>query len=322
MNLHDDNKAFYNAILAANQSLNILPGFIEKDYWITLVLKRLSESKYVDSVVFKGGTSLSKAYKLINRFSEDVDIAVVNASKMTGNQLKTLIRTVEKEIAQDLTEIETEGVTSKGSRFRKAVYEYQETDIPKAGKTISNSIIVEINSFANPFPYSKENIQSLIGEYLNKKNQEDLIKKYGLEEFKINVLDRKRTLVEKLASLIRFSFSEDPAAGLSEKIRHFYDLYYLMGDPECNEYINSDTFMSELKEIILHDRNTFEEPDGWNTKEIKESALIYNFDNLWLNLKGAYKKELSMLSFIEIPDEKDIAEKFKMLVSIMSKLAE
>lgn len=88
-----------------------------------MVLKRLSESKYVDSVVFKGGTSLSKAYKLINRFSEDVDLAVIDMSRMTGNQLKTLIRTVEKEIAIDLEETFVEGVTSKGSRFRKAVYE-------------------------------------------------------------------------------------------------------------------------------------------------------------------------------------------------------
>ena len=320
MNLHNDIKAFHNAVLAAGQSLNILPTFIVKDYWITLVLKRLSESKYVDSVVFKGGTSLSKAYKLINRFSEDVDIAVVNASEMTGNQLKALIRSVEKEIAQDLEETKVEGVTSKGSRFRKSVYEYKETDMSKTGKAISNSIIVEINSFANPFPYSKENIQSLIGEYLNKENQADLINKYGLEEFKVNVLDRKRTLVEKLVSLIRFSFSEDPATGLSEKIRHFYDLYYLEDDSECNSYINSDMFVSDLKEIISHDRITFDEPKGWTKKKISDSPLISNFDNLWNKLKGVYTKELSMLAFTEIPEEKDVAEKFKKLVLILSKL--
>lgn len=44
MNLHKDNQAFTNAIQAASDSLNILPAFIEKDYWITLALKRLSES--------------------------------------------------------------------------------------------------------------------------------------------------------------------------------------------------------------------------------------------------------------------------------------
>lgn len=77
MNLHKDTKAFQNAIQITGQGLNIAPEFIEKDYWISLILKRLSESKYINSVVFKGGTSLSKGHKLINRFSEDVDVAVI-----------------------------------------------------------------------------------------------------------------------------------------------------------------------------------------------------------------------------------------------------
>ena len=76
MTLHNDYDIFYRAIKETSDSTGIADYFIEKDYWITLVLKRLSESKYVNSVVFKGGTSLSKGFKLINRFSEDVDIAV------------------------------------------------------------------------------------------------------------------------------------------------------------------------------------------------------------------------------------------------------
>jgi len=69
MNLHLDVTSFSAAIQSSSNRLKILPVFIEKDYWITLVLKRLSESKYQDQVVFKGGTSLSKGYNLIERFS-------------------------------------------------------------------------------------------------------------------------------------------------------------------------------------------------------------------------------------------------------------
>ncbi len=76
MILHKDITAFKAAISTASENLKILPVFIEKDFWITLVLKRLADSKYKDKVVFKGGgTSLSKGYKLIQRFSDDVDIA-------------------------------------------------------------------------------------------------------------------------------------------------------------------------------------------------------------------------------------------------------
>ncbi|MEX1383408.1 nucleotidyl transferase AbiEii/AbiGii toxin family protein, partial [Lutibacter sp.] len=142
MNLHTNKEAFNNAILVTSDNTNIAPDFIEKDYWISLVLKRLSESKYVDSVVFKGGTSLSKGHKLINRFSEDVDVAVILTPGTSGNKIKTLIRTVEKEIATDLTEKEVNGVTSKGSRFRKAVYEFPVTLTQKQKSAVPESIII------------------------------------------------------------------------------------------------------------------------------------------------------------------------------------
>jgi len=48
---------------------------IEKDWWVTLVLRALFQSAFAKHIVFKGGTSLSKCWKLINRFSEDIDIA-------------------------------------------------------------------------------------------------------------------------------------------------------------------------------------------------------------------------------------------------------
>jgi len=67
-----------NGILheSASQYLKINPGLVEKDYWINLVLERLSSSRFRDKVVFKGGTSLSKGYYLIDRFSEVVDLAI------------------------------------------------------------------------------------------------------------------------------------------------------------------------------------------------------------------------------------------------------
>lgn len=78
MNLHHDIKLFSDTLRATSQHLDIKLGFVEKDYWITLVLSRLATSKYVSESVFKGGTSLSKGFNLIERFSEDVDIAIIS----------------------------------------------------------------------------------------------------------------------------------------------------------------------------------------------------------------------------------------------------
>lgn len=318
MTLHTEKELFEAAIKETSDSVGIKDYFVEKDYWISLVLKRLSESKHVDSVVFKGGTSLSKGHKLINRFSEDVDVAVIITPGTSGNKIKTLIRTVEKEIASDLAEIEVEGVTSKGSRFRKAVYEFPVTLKQKQKAAIPESIIVEINSFTNPFPYHKVGIQSMIGEYLQSQNQDEMVEKYDLTTFDINVLDKEQTLIEKLVSLIRFSFDDKPIESISGKIRHFYDLYYLLQDEACMRYVNSEEFKTQFCNVIEHDKQQFDEPKGWNKKNIQGSPLIRDFDSIWEKLKTTYTNELSMLAYIEIPNEKDVAHSFKDLVVILA----
>ena len=162
MNLHNSKNDFKKLIKETADFFGIRELFVEKDYWITLVLYRLAESKYNDLVVFKGGTSLSKGYKLINRFSDDVDIAVIDSSQYTGNQLKTLIRNVEKTISKDLSEIEIPGVTSKGSQFRKSVFNYPETNSKKLTPEVSNTLLIEINSFANPYPNISMEIKPMI----------------------------------------------------------------------------------------------------------------------------------------------------------------
>ena len=101
LKLHADIKTFRDAITAASQSLGIREVFIEKDYWVTFVLWHLSKSKYKNRVVFKGGTSLSKAYDLIRRFSEDVDLALLIDGE-SSNQIKNLMKKVEKELTGEI----------------------------------------------------------------------------------------------------------------------------------------------------------------------------------------------------------------------------
>jgi predicted nucleotidyltransferase component of viral defense system len=310
MNLHHDLKLFSNTLRAASQHLDINLEFVEKDYWITLVLNRLANSKYVDDSVFKGGTSLSKGYSLIDRFSEDVDIAIINNSEKTGNEMKTIIRTIEKEITFDLKELKIDGVTSKGSRFRKSVFEYVTTEKGNA----NNKLIVETNSFANPFPFQKLTIQSMVFDFLMQTNNESYIEQYNLQSFQLNVLSKEQTLLEKMVSLIRFSFEINLTESISEKIRHFYDLYYLMKDPECKAFVATDAFKRKFDAILQHDREMFEMPKGWSTKAVSESPLVIEFAKLWQLLKVKYQTELSALAYRPIPDEKDIAMCFEELI--------
>jgi predicted nucleotidyltransferase component of viral defense system len=311
MKLHHDTKLFSDTLRATAQYLSMKVEFVEKDYWITLVLSRLATSKYVDKSVFKGGTSLSKGYNLIDRFSEDVDLAIINDENAQGNPVKTIIRNIEKEITSELTEVPFEGITSKGSRFRKSVFEYPTTEKNNS----NNKLIVEINSFANPFPYQRLSIQSMVHDFLIETKNETYIDTYDLRHFEINVLSKQQTLLEKMVSLIRFSFKEDAVEGISQKIRHFYDLYYLMGDEDCKKYVASASFKSDFDTILQHDRELFEEPNGWQSKSILESPLVSDFPTLWDSLKGKYLTELAAFAFRPIPDEAEIAKCFAYLIS-------
>jgi len=306
MNLHNNNKLFYDTLRAASQHLNIKLEFVEKDYWITLVLNRLASSKYVSSAVFKGGTSLSKGYDLIDRFSEDVDLAIINNNSKSGNEIKNIIRSLEKEITADFSEKIMQGVTSKGSRFRKSVFEYSSSDKNNA----NNKLIVEINSFANPYPYQKIILKSLIYDFLFQTENFSYIDNSNLHPFEINILNKEQTLLEKLVSLIRFSFSENPIEGISGKIRHFYDLYFLSTNPECAEFISTDDFKKQFNAILQHDREMFDEPVNWLNKSIIESPLICEFEQTWNQIKGKYKTELTALAYRAIPDENEVAVKF------------
>lgn len=68
MRLHENPDDFKNLIRAASQNLKIREVYVEKDYWLTFLLYRLTQLVPQRDVVFKGGTSLSKGYKLIRRF--------------------------------------------------------------------------------------------------------------------------------------------------------------------------------------------------------------------------------------------------------------
>ena len=75
MYLHQDKENFEQIILKINSETGIESGIIEKDYYVSLILQNLFDM--VPNLIFKGGTSLSKCYKIIDRFSEDIDLTII-----------------------------------------------------------------------------------------------------------------------------------------------------------------------------------------------------------------------------------------------------
>lgn len=306
-----DPSLFKDLVQATAEDLKIPPLLIEKDYHITEILRSLSASPYREQIVFKGGTSLSKAFQLIDRFSEDIDLAVIE-NNMSGNQVKMLLSRLMKEITTGLAGDESCVHPSKGSKFRREAFSYISLgshSLPS--NPVSARIIVEISAFANPFPYEKRFVEPFLTTFLKKHGMDDLVVKYGIKPFELNVLSLKQTLCEKIVSLLRFSMSKDPVESLSSKVRHFYDLNALLREETVEAYLFSDGFIKDIEGLIIHDQQVFDEPSGWNDlRYIEQSPIVSDFNKLWNALAPTYEKNLLAVAYKKIPSSEAIRMDF------------
>lgn len=316
-NLHEDKRLFNDVLIAAAQPKNeggmgINLVMLEKDYWLTRALQLLAESRFVEQAVFKGGTSLSKACGVGYRFSEDIDIAITSDPGRSDNQTKNLIGSIDKVMSMGLEEVEMPD-TRKFSKYRKVFYRYPQIENRQGAGALKHGVILlEVVSFANPYPYQKRKISCFLREYLLQKGRKDLAEHYGLTEFEVNVLDLERTATEKLVSLIRHSLGNDYLGELRSKIRHFYDLHYLLQNEACKAYLESDAFIDDFNQLFAEDQTRFDEPEGWQSRTVADSPLLRDFDAVWAYLSPLYESEIVGLVFQPtIPDAAAVAASFK-----------
>lgn len=315
MNLHEYKNEFESAINMTAQTLHIQRHFVEKDYWICRSLQLMMRQDSEHRAVFKGGTSLTKAYGIGARFSEDIDIAILDANTITGNQLKNLIRRTAHAMTEGLTEVVKDGVTSKGSHYHKAFYSYPVLSaVPTSTAVRAGELLLEINSFGNPYPWQMCTIRSFIAEYLYQSNNEAFVKQFDMEDFEVPVLDKCRTMTEKLVSLMRCSLADDFIPQLQAKIRHFYDLHYLLGDSVCHDYLQSAVFREDFIALLEHDRSCFDKPTGWRQRALAESPLVCNRHDTWQALQSTYLRELPDLAYRDIPSAEVIETSLKTIL--------
>jgi hypothetical protein len=294
MILHKNEELFKELILATAQELGLPSLYIEKDYWVTYILKSLSKSEYNNRVIFKGGTALSKADKIIERFSEDIDLAIITQG-LGSNQIKKLIKKVESAILDDnFLEDKKHKLSSKGSEFRKTVHHYPKLEDGDFGHAIE-SIILEINSFAKPYPFGLREISCYIADFVLPRVP-NMLKEYQLESFKINVLDIRRTFCEKLSAVARASYESDKDfLTLKEKIRHLYDIYFLMQKREIIEFLNSDEFIKLMKIVRSDDIAQFE--SKWASNPLYSTTLFLDTDMVLDRLQRYYKTVFASLVY-------------------------
>ncbi|WP_041536989.1 nucleotidyl transferase AbiEii/AbiGii toxin family protein [Pseudopedobacter saltans] len=220
-----------------------LPAFvIEKDWWVCILLKAIFQSKYAKSVIFKGGTSLSKAYHLIHRFSEDIDLVIdrhlLGFDELTSiTQIKKLRKASGSFIINEFREELIHQLDQLG--IDKAFYEikyndhvddtsdpntlgvYYQSVVPVSNAYVEQRVLLELGARSLTEPAETKSIISFIDE-----NYKGL--SFAEPAFEVQVVVPTRTFIEKVL-LLHEEFSKPTDKIRTDRLtRHFYDLEKLM----------------------------------------------------------------------------------------------
>jgi len=220
MYLHKDKELFKDVLTLVSAKTGYSLDIIEKDYYVTMILRILSKSHY--NFVFKGGTSLSKAYKVISRFSEDIDITFEeHIGEGRRKKLKyDILKPIEKEL--DLF-IENFNNIESDKDYNHYDYYYDSVCSNLLDK-LPSFVKLETALMSYAFPVEMKQIGNLIYDAIGD-SEKELIDKYELFPFEMRVQSLERTFVDKIFALCDYYLLNKA----KRNSRHLYDLYMMSG---------------------------------------------------------------------------------------------
>lgn len=216
MTLHENKNLFRQAIQFTADQMKIAVIYVEKDYWVTYALYTIFKHEIGKDTVFKGGTALSKCFNIIDRFSEDIDLVMLRREGDSNNKLTTKIRAISDIVSAVLPEVEIKELTQKMGMNRKTAHIYNK-EFQGNYNQVRDVIVVEATWLGYFEPYTTKSVCSFVGSMMSNNKQADIAEKYGLLPFDVLVLEPIRTLCEKIMSLVKFSYTENPVEDLRKK---------------------------------------------------------------------------------------------------------
>lgn len=221
MNLHDDREVFEELIAGTANELAIPTNIIEKDYYVTIALKALSEK--IDDMVFKGGTSLTKCYQLLDRFSEDIDISYTAESGIPREARKKHLKRAVVDTMEELN-LQIINIDETRSRRQYNCYRAEYTSIYGLITILKPELVVETYVALLPFPTTKRLVDNYIYRFLRKIDRLYIAESYNLMPFEITTQTIERTLVDKV-----FAICDYYMQGKTERhSRHLYDIHKIV----------------------------------------------------------------------------------------------
>ena len=300
----------------ASAELGIQLAIIEKDFWVVWTLERLFSLPDLKShLTFKGGTSLSKVFGVIERFSEDIDVSIEkeflgfdeskDPLKLTSkNKQKTLLedlsttcsKYIQEKLLSDLFESIEENLKTKNgwnleidsSDSQTILFSYP-TSQPRDGY-IRPVVKIEMGARAEHWPVSEHKIQSYAKTTLKEKMNE--------AEVLVRVLDAERTFWEKATILHQYAHLPTEKALPVRLSRHWYDFFKLLNSPIKKKSLDN---IKLLERVANHKKVYF--ASGWaNYNSAKKGTLkLAPLDRVLADLKKDYEL-MNPMFFGEVPD--------------------
>lgn len=238
MYLHEDKELFAEVIMATATSQNKAIAVVEKDYYVTMILKLLSEK--ADNLVFKGGTSLSKGFHALTRFSEDIDITFTeHIGEARRKKLKyNIMKVISEELNMPIANWDS---IESDKDYNYYIFRYEPID-QYVENGLSEGVKVETALASYAFPTETKEIDNYVRQFLVLDNEE-LIEEYGLDVFEMKLQSLERTFIDKVFALCDYYMQ-----GKSKRYsRHIYDICKL------KELISfDDSFSALVKEVREH----------------------------------------------------------------------
>jgi hypothetical protein len=242
---------------------------IEKDWWVVQTLRLISQMDIAKHIVFKGGTSLSKAWGLIDRFSEDIDLALNreffgfsgDISRTQVGKLKDassryisndFLNALRKEFEDaEINDIVFSVVDNKAPNDDPIKIEVRYSAVTTYSTYVLPRVLLEIGSRSLMEPSTLRSFRSMVGEEFPELPFAD-------GNISIRCVNPERTFLEKLFLLHEEHQRPKEKMKIKGKSRHFYDIYRIAQTPFADKAISD----KELYKSIVAHRERFSKLGG------------------------------------------------------------
>ncbi len=308
MSLLCERDDFTDLLILAGAELRIRPAIVEKDYYVTAALRIIAE-QFPNLTLFKGGTSLSKGWKLIERFSEDIDL-YVKEDRTTSRSTDRRLRRIADAVGEcPHLERDSGRKSVSGKLSRTEYYTYQSQTALYPG--LESVVMLEAGIQSADYPIEERPIQSLLAELLDARAVFSGANDQAA--FPMKLLHFRRTFVEKLYTihdrverLVKIK-----RIPLGSYARHYYDLYQLLQTEEVIKMLPTSEYASIAVDYRRLAMRFYPQQVLPPNMDLSQSSALFPEADIHRQLEADYEDQCRRLCYGSFPNFEEVLGGFE-----------